>query len=279
MFGVCKQTVLNWISRGVLEEVTVPGLQRTFISAKSVNNVLSEADRIVDLEKTLRDYISLLETTEKVYKQKLDKVRERDNLGKILTGKKLQFLELLQACLSVFSDSIDISEREIKILSFCLQGENHAEIAQMFDLTVSKVTKIVDKCIEAIKNIHSYQVLKIANESLQNELDVFRIENKRLNKENEGYQQFFSSNRAFFDRFGIDAPLSEEGNRHLYLIKVEQCKLSVRAMNCLKGAGIETIGELLSYSRNDLRRARGTGNVVIEEVETFLATMNLELKK
>ena len=52
--------------------------------------------------------------------------------------------------------------------------------------------------------------------------------------------------------------------------KLADCDLSVRTLCCLKGAGIETVGDLCRYSRSDLLRMRNFGKKSIMEIEDFL---------
>ncbi len=60
---------------------------------------------------------------------------------------------------------------------------------------------------------------------------------------------------------------------------VEQLDLSVRALNCLKREGINTLGELLEYSMEDLMDIRNFGEKSVEEVRDKLTDMGLSLKQ
>ena len=59
---------------------------------------------------------------------------------------------------------------------------------------------------------------------------------------------------------------------------VEDLDLSVRSYNCLKREGIETVGELVSRSEQDLLDIRNFGTKSIDEVKQKLAEMGLSLK-
>ncbi len=60
--------------------------------------------------------------------------------------------------------------------------------------------------------------------------------------------------------------------------KIEDLDLSVRSYNCLKRAGINTIGELIQKTEEELMRVRNLGRKSIKEVLTKLREMNLHLK-
>ena len=52
--------------------------------------------------------------------------------------------------------------------------------------------------------------------------------------------------------------------------KLADCDLSVCTLCCLRAAGIETIGELVKYSKSDFLRMRNFGRKSIMEIEDFL---------
>lgn len=59
---------------------------------------------------------------------------------------------------------------------------------------------------------------------------------------------------------------------------IEDLDLSVRSFNCLKRAGINTIGELASRTAEDMMRVRNLGRKSLEEVEEKLHSLGLSLK-
>jgi DNA-directed RNA polymerase subunit alpha len=61
-------------------------------------------------------------------------------------------------------------------------------------------------------------------------------------------------------------------------ILIEELELGVRSYNCLKRVGIETIGDLVSKSENELAAIPNFGKKSIEEVKETLATHGLTLK-
>ena len=59
---------------------------------------------------------------------------------------------------------------------------------------------------------------------------------------------------------------------------VEELYLSVRSFNCLKRAGINTVGELTNKTEEDMMKVRNLGKKSLEEVVSKLQEMNLSLK-
>lgn len=63
--------------------------------------------------------------------------------------------------------------------------------------------------------------------------------------------------------------------RQLLKSKLVDVDLSVRALNCLKSAEVETLGELVVFNRNDLLKFRNFGKKSLTELDELLANLGL----
>ncbi|MCI5982391.1 MAG: DNA-directed RNA polymerase subunit alpha [Marinilabiliaceae bacterium] len=63
--------------------------------------------------------------------------------------------------------------------------------------------------------------------------------------------------------------------RKLLQTKLSEMDLSVRALNCLKAADVETLGELVTYHRNDLLKFRNFGKKSLNELDDLLTNLGL----
>ena len=63
--------------------------------------------------------------------------------------------------------------------------------------------------------------------------------------------------------------------RQLLQKKLVDMNLSVRALNCLKSADVETLGELVVYNKTDLLKFRNFGKKSLTELDEMLASLNL----
>lgn len=63
--------------------------------------------------------------------------------------------------------------------------------------------------------------------------------------------------------------------RQLLKSKLVDMDLSVRALNCLKSAEVETLGELVVFNRNDLLKFRNFGKKSLTELDELLANLGL----
>ena len=64
--------------------------------------------------------------------------------------------------------------------------------------------------------------------------------------------------------------------RQLLKTKLSDQDLSVRALNCLKAADVDTVGDLVKLNRNDLLKFRNFGKKSLTELDELLASLNLK---
>lgn len=64
--------------------------------------------------------------------------------------------------------------------------------------------------------------------------------------------------------------------RQLLKTKLTDMDLSVRALNCLKSAEVETLGELVQFNKTDLLKFRNFGKKSLTELEELLQSLNLQ---
>jgi DNA-directed RNA polymerase subunit alpha len=64
--------------------------------------------------------------------------------------------------------------------------------------------------------------------------------------------------------------------RQLLKTKLVDMDLSVRALNCLKAAEVETLGDLVKFNKNDLLKFRNFGKKSLTELDALLDSMSLQ---
>lgn len=110
-------------------------------------------------------------------------------------------------------------------------------------------------------SIHPKEALKEAAKILIHHLMLFSDERITLDLEGS----------AVNDEFDEDVL----NMRKLLKTKLTERDLSVRALNCLKAADVETIGELVGFQRNDLLKFRNFGKKSLSELDELLANLGL----
>lgn len=80
------------------------------------------------------------------------------------------------------------------------------------------------------------------------------------------------------DGVNILVARKEDERTKLYEKPIEEMELSVRSYNCLKRAGIETIGDLAKKSRSEMMKVRNMGAKSLEEVIAKLEALGIVLE-
>ena len=86
--------------------------------------------------------------------------------------------------------------------------------------------------------------------------------------ENVSFEQTESENTHEFDEDTLHM-------RQLLKTKLTDLELSVRALNCLKTAEVETLGELVSFNKSDLLKFRNFGKKSLTELEEMVLVKGL----
>ena len=74
-----------------------------------------------------------------------------------------------------------------------------------------------------------------------------------------------------------EAPAEEEVKRKILSFQIEEMELSVRTFNCLKKESIDTVGQLIEHTEDELLNIRNFGKRPLEEVIEKLAAGELTL--
>ena len=110
-------------------------------------------------------------------------------------------------------------------------------------------------------SIHPKDALKEAAKILIHHFMLFSDEKITLNMEENNMSEEFDEDVLHM--------------RQLLKTKLSDQDLSVRALNCLKAAEVDTIGDLVRYNRNDVLKFRNFGKKSLTELDDLLANLNL----
>lgn len=110
-------------------------------------------------------------------------------------------------------------------------------------------------------SIHPKTALQEAAKILIHHLALFSDEKITLDEEEE-------SSGEEFDETSLHM-------RQLLKTKLVDLDLSVRALNCLKAADVETLGDLVRYNKNDLLKFRNFGKKSLTELEDLVESKGL----
>ncbi len=111
-------------------------------------------------------------------------------------------------------------------------------------------------------SIHPKDALKEAAKILIHHFLLFSDEKITIDAEEKTVTEEFDENSLHI--------------RQLLKTKLVDMDLSVRALNCLKAADVESLGDLVSYNRNDLLKFRNFGKKSLTELDELVAAKGLE---
>ncbi len=110
--------------------------------------------------------------------------------------------------------------------------------------------------------IHPKEALKEAAKILIHHFMLFSDEKITLEREEKNVTEEFDENSLHV--------------RQLLKTKLVDMDLSVRALNCLKAADVETLGDLVAFNKNDLLKFRNFGKKSLTELEELVKSKSLE---
>lgn len=110
-------------------------------------------------------------------------------------------------------------------------------------------------------SIHPKEALKEAADILIHHFSLFSDETIDVELEDPATEELF-------DEDGMHM-------RQLLKTRLSECELSVRALNCLKAANVETLGELVKCTKAELLKFRNFGKKSLSELEELLDKLNL----
>lgn len=115
--------------------------------------------------------------------------------------------------------------------------------------------------IETDGSIHPKEALKEAATILIHHFMLFSDEKITLDTEEKAAEEEFDETSLHM--------------RQLLKTKLVDLDLSVRALNCLKAAEIETLGDLVQYDKNDMLKFRNFGKKSLTELEDLVESKGL----
>lgn len=111
-------------------------------------------------------------------------------------------------------------------------------------------------------SIHPKDALKEAAKILIHHFMLFSDEKITLDTEEKAVTDEFDENSLHI--------------RQLLKTKLVDLDLSVRALNCLKAADVETLGDLVQFNKNDLLKFRNFGKKSLTELEELVKSKGME---
>lgn len=270
MFGVTRQTIRNWIEKGLLKAKKLDGCH--YVTMTSVRAIEDKYSDIVVEEGALEAYLKSLRTLTEEYKQSVEEYRNAITDNKLLAKNRFVIARFIPVVYDLLRDGVQTTERGGLIIRRVIEGEDIRSIAQELGLTFERVRQILEKELRMIRqNAAPFYTLRKENESLKSRIAILELNAKNL------------------------ASLSVERTvdgvpDNILTKKLVDCNLSVRALNCLRDykeyvdgklveRPIKTVGDLTRIHKTDLLKMRNCGKKTLREVDDLLTELGLEWGK
>lgn len=271
LLDVTPQTISNWVEKGILNGHMVGSQLK--IDKATIEKYFDSMSDLAFIEKRVFAAKRDLQFTEKELEKNLKDSRSAVHLlGKGVPAYLLNeiFISIINAC----GDDV-LKEREKTFLTMLLEGSSVKEISDEFGLTYTRIMQVVSHSIRKLSTVKTFSEL--------------RKEYKQLLFDNNNYQNIVQSLQNRIKQLesvnNIDsAPVSEydyllgdKGGSFTALLnkRIIDFNLTVRALNCLKSADIDTLGDLLKCKKEDLLKFRNFGKKSLSEIEDLLDSMKL----
>lgn len=254
------QTVSNWIEKGVLRGKMIGRIQMV-----DGNTIEALFDTLKDLDES-KKIIGRLQQENYEKACELRKTRDEWLLDLAMVNgveKPTKLLRMITSMIDSVSDDI-MADRERNILKYYLDGSEFEAIGDEYGLTRERVRQIIEKAMRKLGSLEPYgDVLNRCSE-LENENLMLKVTLKRQEAELDAL-------RGKKDE-AEDSTLSEQDRQVLELLntRLVDMNLTVRALNCLKAADLETFADLVKCQKTDLLKFRNFGRKSLGELDDLL---------
>ncbi len=271
LLDVTPQTISNWVEKGVLKGHFVDRLLK--IDKATIEKYFDTLSDLAFIEKRIFAAKRDLQLAEKELEKNLDDTRSAIHLlGKGVPAHLLN--EIFSAIIEASGDDV-LKEREKTILTMLLEGKDVEFVAEEYGLTRSRIMQIVSRAVRKLATVKTfselrreYKQLVFDNTNFQNVIEALQNRVKKLERIN-------NIDTAPVSEY--DYLLGDKGGTFTAMMNtpVYDLDISVRSLNCLKGADVDTLYDLVKCNKTDLMKFRNFGKKSLTELEDLLESLHL----
>lgn len=259
MFGVTRQTIRNWIGKGIFKTISIDG--QTYVNISGLKKFESKLTDITVTEGAIDAYQKSLNVLEEEYRKQVQELRSAIPENKLLGKNRYIIARFIPVVWGMLNEGLPTTKRGDFILQRLVEGEDVKFIANELGLTFERVRQIIEKELRTIRQYAPrYAALRCENERLADEVAKLSINIKSY--ENMEYE------------------VKETNTTSNILTKdLVDCNLSVRAINYCRFGDIKTVSDLVSHSKTDLLKLRCIGKKTLMELDDLVHELGLEWGK
>lgn len=271
LLDVTPQTISNWVEKGVLKGHFVDRLLK--IDKATIEKYFDTLSDLAFIEKRIFAAKRDLQLAEKELEKNLDDTRSAIHLlGKGVPAHLIN--EIFSVIIEASGDDV-LKEREKTILTMLLEGKDVEFVAEEYGLTRSRIMQIVSHAVRKLATVKTfselrreYKQLVFDNTNFQNVIEALQNRVKKLERIN-------NIDTAPVSEY--DYLLGDKGGTFTAMMNtpVYDLDISVRSLNCLKGADVDTLYDLVKCNKTDLMKFRNFGKKSLTELEDLLESLHL----
>lgn len=271
LLDVTPQTISNWVEKGILKYHQVD--HQLKIDKATIEKYFDTLSDLAFIEKRIFAARRDLQLAEKELEKNLDDTRSAIHLlGKGVPAYLIN--EIFSAIIEACGNDV-LKERERTILTMLLEGKDVVDVAEDYGLTRSRIMQIASHAVRKLATVKTFS-------ELRKECKKLVFENKNFPIVVQSFQNRIKELERLKDIEAVpvseyDYLLGDKGGTFTALIntKIIDFDITVRSLNCLKAADIETLGDLIRYNKTDLLKFRNFGKKSMTELDDLLDSMNL----
>lgn len=268
MFGVTRQTIRNWIDKRLLIATKIDGCH--YVTMKSVRAIEDKYADIEVEEGAADAYLRKLRAANDEYQKSAKRLRDCCNWNDAVRKNREQVVKFVPTLFDIVRICrYPSTTRGEAMVSLLLSGKDVKSISEQFGVTPERVKQIMEKELRILQcEATIYTRLKEENESMREQIQT--LKNNVASLDSAIVDMKNRHTDITIEKIPVDA------QENTLTTKLVDCNLSVRALNCLKNGGIETVGDLTRLNKTDLLRFRCFGKKTLNELDDFLDSIGLK---
>ena len=262
--GLTDQTLRNWEKKGALSTKHVG--RAIYVDEDTVTALQDTAEDIARQQEAVR---RLRDAEAREQREFMEAMHDRERHRRyyalcVESGMRTEFFATVCDMLAVYGS---LTAREADVVKRRLYGETLESIGEMFGLSRERVRQIAEKAIRKSKEL---TWLKENTEHI-----------RELEADNQGLKRTVVLLREKLTEYEERPELADadfvvlNNTCELLATNVKNFNFTVRALNCMRSADIETVGDLVKYPKSDLMKFRNFGKKSLAELEYFVESHNL----
>jgi DNA-directed RNA polymerase subunit alpha len=275
-----RRILLSSLEGFAITSIKIDGVEHEFAT---IPGVIEDVTNIILNLKQVRfkQIVEEIETEKVSINVSGTEVFKAENIGKQLSGFEVLNPDL-EICHLDKNASFHIELTINKGRGYVPADENRSASDEVNTIAIDSIYTPIRNVKYAIENYRVEQktdyeklVIEIATDGSIHPKDALKEAAKILIH----HFMLFSDEKILLEQSEVDGndEFDEEilHMRQQLKTKLSDMNLSVRALNCLKSAEVETLGELVQFNKNDLLKFRNFGKKSLTELDELLESLNL----